>query len=144
MEMSAGLSSKLLASTSGQVILEAIPWTPGVTKSLRVLLWSPPPSNMFVGIFLGLHLCSSIFCFFLLMGKVLLISGLVLYRSRRCMNGKESCKHDHQHYQRNKKLRTKNKILSHLRKTNSIVNKMIPNNGAKNLTTAASAWVVVV
>jgi len=51
--------------------------------------------------------------------------------------------------QSNKKNKTKikvkgNKILSQFHKTNSIVDSVMPGNGAKNLTTTASARVVVV
>jgi len=74
MEMSASLSSKLLASTVGQAMLEVIPSNPRVTKSLSVL-WSPPLPTMFVGFRLASRLYSSIVSLFLLKQKVLSISG---------------------------------------------------------------------
>jgi len=101
MEMRADLSSQLFASTLGRAMLEAIPWTPGITKSLSILLWSPPPPAIFVEVLLTSCLCSSIVCFFLLKRKVLSISRLGSYRNGLCINGEDSCKHYHQHYQRN-------------------------------------------
>ena len=56
MEMSAGLSSKLLASTVEQAMLEVIPSTPGVMKSRSVPLWSPSPLAMFVKFLLASRL----------------------------------------------------------------------------------------
>ena len=98
MEMSAGLSSKLLALILGRAMLEVIPWTPGVTKSRSVLLWSPSPLAMFVRFLLASHLCFLILCFFLLKWKVLSISGSSSYKIGLCINWKNLCKHYHQHY----------------------------------------------
>jgi len=109
MEMSADLSSKLLALTLGRAMLEAIPWTPRVMKSRSVLLWSSPPPAMFVGFLLTSCLCSSLFCFFLLKWKVLLISGSGSYRNGLRISREDSCKHYHQQYQRNQTEKIKNK-----------------------------------
>jgi len=82
MEISAGLSSKLLASTAGRVMLEAIPWTLVVMKSQRVLL-SLPDMLEFL---LASCLYSSILYFFLLKRKVLSISRSGLHKIRLCIN----------------------------------------------------------
>jgi len=100
-KLSAGLSSKLLASTVEGAMLEVIPWTPQVTKSRSVLLWSPPSPAMFVGFLLILHVCSSILCFFLLKQKVLSILGSGSYKIELRMNKKNSCKHYQQQYRGN-------------------------------------------
>jgi len=82
MEIGVGLSSKLLPSTAGRAMLKAIPWTPGVTKSWRVLLTSPAmPEFLLVS-----RLCSLILCFFLLKRKVLSISGLGSYKIKLRIN----------------------------------------------------------
>ena len=101
MKMRAGLSSKLFALTLGRAMLEEIPWTLGVTKFIRVLLWWPPPPTIFVEVLLASRLCSSICCLFLLKPKVLSISGSGSYRNGLHLNGEDSCKHYHQDYQRN-------------------------------------------
>ena len=95
--MSAGLSSKLLASTVGRAMLEAIPWTIRVTKSQRIFLWSPPPPAMFVRFLLSLHICSWTLCFSLRRRKVLSILGWGSYKIGLRINQNNSCKHYHEH-----------------------------------------------
>jgi len=80
-EISAGLSSKLFAFTLRRAMLEAMPWTPGVTKSLRILLYSPPHTAIIGEVSRALRICSSGLCFFLLKQKVLSILGSGLYRN---------------------------------------------------------------
>ena len=94
-EMSAGLSSKLLVSRVGQAMLEVIPWTLGVTKSRSVFLCSPHSPTMFVGFLLVSRLCCSIICFFLVKWRVLSISRSGLYKIGLHINRKNSYKHDH-------------------------------------------------
>jgi len=114
MEMRVGLSSKLFVLTLGWAILEAMPWTLGVTKSVSILFWSPPPLAMFGEVFLASHLCSLSVCFFLLKWKILSISGLGPYRNGLRVNGKDSCMHSHQHYQRNQTRNRKKNKIKHL------------------------------
>jgi len=66
MEIKAGLSSKLFASALGRAMLEAMPLTPTVTKSLSVLLCSPAPSTVIGKVLLALRLFSSSLYFLLL------------------------------------------------------------------------------
>jgi len=89
MEIRDGLSSKLFACTLGWVMLEAMPWAPGVTKSLSVLHCSPPPTAIIGDVPLALRLCSLSICFFLLKQKVLWISRFGLYRNGLSIKGRK-------------------------------------------------------
>ena len=106
-EMKADLNSKLFASTLGWAMLQTIPWTLEVTKSLSILLWSPPPPAIFVEVLLVSRLCSSIFCFFLLKRKLLLITGSGSYRNELRINGEDNCKYNHKYYQCNQTINRK-------------------------------------
>ena len=97
-EMRADLSSKLFASTLGRAMSEVMPWTPGLTNYLSILLWPLPPLTIFGEVLLASSLYSSIFFFFLLKQKVLSISESGSYRNGLRKNREDACKHNHQHY----------------------------------------------
>ena len=109
MEMRASLSAKLFALMFRRAMLEAMPWTPGETKSLSVLLWSSPLLAIFIKVLLASHVCSSSSYFFLFKQKVLSILESGSYRNGLRINGKYFCKHNHQHCQSNQTINKKEK-----------------------------------
>ena len=69
MEITICSSYQLFTSTLGRAMLETMPWTPRVKKSLSILIWSAAPPAMVGEVSRALHLGFSSLCFFLLKWK---------------------------------------------------------------------------
>jgi len=60
MDTSAGLNSKLFTSMAGLIMLDDMPWTPGVMKSRSVFLLAPPAVSILGDVSLALRLFLSL------------------------------------------------------------------------------------